>query len=104
MKSVPFEPLDPGLYREPVRRALAEDLGQGDLTTAITIDAAQQARGVIVAKAPLVIAGLAVAGETFAQLDPVATFQTHVNDGDLCAPGQVVAEVVGLARALLVQR
>jgi len=27
MKSVPFAPLDPALYREAVRRALAEDLG-----------------------------------------------------------------------------
>jgi hypothetical protein len=33
MKSVPFGPLDPGAYREIVRRALAEDLGWGDVTT-----------------------------------------------------------------------
>ena len=32
MKRVPFEPLDPGAYREIVRRALAEDFGWGDVT------------------------------------------------------------------------
>ena len=39
MKTVPFEPLDPALYRETVRRALAEDLGWGDVTTEATVDA-----------------------------------------------------------------
>ncbi len=33
MKPVPFAPLEPALYRELVRRALAEDLGWGDVTT-----------------------------------------------------------------------
>ena len=37
MKSVPFAPLEPGLYREIVRRALAEDLGWGDVTTEATV-------------------------------------------------------------------
>ena len=32
MRAVPFEPLDPGMYRELVRRALAEDFGWGDVT------------------------------------------------------------------------
>ena len=44
MKSVPFEPLDPGLYREIVRRALAEDLGWGDVTTEATVAAELRAR------------------------------------------------------------
>ena len=38
MKSVPFEPLDPSVYRGIVRRALAEDLGWGDVTTEATVD------------------------------------------------------------------
>ena len=33
MRPVPFEPLDPGVYRELVRRTLAEDFGWGDVTT-----------------------------------------------------------------------
>ena len=38
MRSVPFAPLDPALYREAVRRALAEDLGWGDVTTEATVE------------------------------------------------------------------
>jgi len=50
VKPVPFEPLDPGLYRELVRRALAEDFGWGDVTTEGVIDAQQKARAIILAK------------------------------------------------------
>jgi nicotinate-nucleotide pyrophosphorylase len=52
VKAVPFEPLDPGMYRELVRRALAEDFGWGDVTTEAIIDREQKARGVIIAKSP----------------------------------------------------
>ena len=101
MKSVPFEPMDPGLYREPVRRALAEDLGWGDVTTEATVPANQSARGVILAKSRCVIAGLDVAAEAFRQLDPAATFDVKRPDGSCCEPGDVVAEVRGTASAML---
>ena len=67
MKVVPFEPLDPGMYRELVRRALAEDFGWGDVTTETIIDREQKARGVIVAKATCVIAGIDIAADAFRQ-------------------------------------
>ena len=70
MRSVPFAPLEPALYREAVRRALAEDLGWGDVTTEATVDPLLRARGVILAKCDCVIAGLDVAAEAFSQLDP----------------------------------
>ncbi len=101
MKSVPFEPLDPALYREAVRRALAEDLGWGDVTTDATVDPDLKARGVILAKAPCVIAGLDVAAEVFHQLDPAAAFHARHADGDRCQAGEVAAEVRGAAGAML---
>jgi nicotinate-nucleotide pyrophosphorylase (carboxylating) len=101
MKSVPFGPLEPGLYREIVRRALAEDLGWGDVTTEATVNADQRARGIILAKSPCVLAGLDLAAETYRQLDPAVTFTAHRQDGNLCAPGDVVAEVRGAAAAML---
>jgi len=88
-------------YRGLVRDALAEDRGQGDATSAATITAGQRARGVIVAKAPIVIAGLAVAAETFAQADPAAVFEVRWADGAHVEAGEVVATVTGDARALL---
>ena len=101
MKSVPFAPLDPALYREAVRRALAEDLGWGDVTTEATVDPGLRARGVIMAKSDCVIAGLDVAAEAFRQLDPGAVFHCSASDGKRCAPGTVVADVRGSAAAML---
>ena len=56
-----MKPLDPALYRDLVRRALEEDLGAGDVTTEATVPAGQRARGMFLAKATLVLAGLDVA-------------------------------------------
>ena len=101
MKAVPFEPLDPGLYRELVRRALAEDFGWGDVTTETIIDRTQKARGVITVKSSCVLAGVDVAGEAFRQMDPAVQITVNRPDGTRCEPGTAVAEVRGLAAALL---
>jgi nicotinate-nucleotide pyrophosphorylase (carboxylating) len=101
VKQIPFGPLEPGSYREVVRRALAEDLGWGDITTEATVDPALRARGVILAKSDCVIAGLDVAAEAFRQLDPAASFSVRAADGSRCASGAVVAEVRGAAGAML---
>ena len=101
MKQVPFEPLDPGIYRELVRRALAEDFGWGDVTTEGVIDAQLKARAVILAKAPCVIAGLDIASEAFRQMDPGVAITVHHADGSWCEPGTIVAEYRGHASSLL---
>ena len=101
MRSVPFAPLDPGLYREIVRRALAEDLGWGDVTTEATVAAGLKARGVVLAKSPCVVAGVDVAAEAFRQLDPAVVFTVRKGDGSSCAPGDIVAEVSGSAASML---
>lgn len=101
MKPVPFEPLEPGVYREVVRRALAEDFGWGDVTTEAVIDRAQKARGVIQAKRRCVIAGLEIASEAFRQLDPGVAVVVHCKDGSVCDAGAIVAEYRGQAAALL---
>ena len=101
MKRVPLEPLDPGHFRELVRRALAEDLGWGDVTTEATVDRDRRGRGVILSKCECVIAGLDIAAEAFRQLDPGVQITMHRKDGDACAPGDEVAVIVGGAPALL---
>jgi nicotinate-nucleotide pyrophosphorylase (carboxylating) len=101
VKAVPFEPLDPGLYRELVRRALAEDFGWGDVTTETIVDRKQKARGVITAKSSCVLAGLDVAAEAFRQMDPAVQIRVNRPDGTRCEPGTEVAEVRGVAAALL---
>lgn len=101
MKRVPLEPLDPGVYRELVRRALAEDFGWGDVTTEAVISRDQKAHAYIQAKSRCILAGLEVATEAFRQLDPAATITVYRHDGDLCEPGTKVADMNGQAAALL---
>jgi nicotinate-nucleotide pyrophosphorylase (carboxylating) len=95
-------PLDPALYRDIVRRALEEDVRDGDITTDATVASSVQARGVFLVKAPCVLAGLEVAFETFRLLEPSVGVEARRNDGESCAAGDEIATVHGSARALLV--
>jgi len=95
-------PLDPGVYRDVVRRALDEDLKGGDITTEAIVSVKQRARGVFLIKADCVLAGLDIALETFLQIDPAMKIELHKRDGHVCRAGDTVAKLVGSARALLV--
>ena len=88
-------------YEDIVRRALAEDVGLGDRTTAATVKAGQLAHGRFVAKDSLVVAGLDVAAETFRQLDPSVVIEVNWGDGSHVEAGDVIAVVSGNARAML---
>jgi len=81
-------------------RALAEDIGAGDLTAGL-IDAARQARAQVLARESAIVCGSAWVEATVRQLDPQAQLLWHVKDGERCEAGQVVFEVRGQARALL---
>jgi nicotinate-nucleotide pyrophosphorylase (carboxylating) len=96
-----IDPLAPDLYQDIVRRALDEDIRDGDITTAATVSASQRARGVFLVKANCVVAGLHVAFETFRQLDAAVRVTSRKQDGDRCDAGEEIAEVVGSAAALL---
>jgi len=95
-------PIDPADYRDVVRRALDEDVRDGDITTEATVAATVQARGVFLIKAPCVLAGLDVAFETFRLLEPSVRVEARKGDGDACAAGEEIATVFGSARALCV--
>jgi nicotinate-nucleotide pyrophosphorylase (carboxylating) len=83
-----------------VARALAEDLGAGDVTTEATVPEGARARAAITQKAPGVIFGLDVAEEVFRTLDPEAGFERAVAEGVWRDSGPVLT-VEGRARALL---
>jgi nicotinate-nucleotide pyrophosphorylase (carboxylating) len=89
------------MYREVVRRTLAEDFGWGDVTTETVIDRNQKAHAVMLAKAPCVIAGLDIASEAFRQMDPAIAITVHCGDGERCASGATIAEYRGYAAAML---
>lgn len=95
------DPLAPEAYRDLVRQALAEDRGKGDATSAATITIGARARGTIVAKSDIVVAGLDVAAEVFRQRDPETVFEVRWGDGSRVQSGEVIAIVHGDAHALL---
>lgn len=97
-----FEPLVVEDYRDLVRRALEEDVGRGDITTTGTIDGGRLVRAVLLAKSRCVLAGLEIALEAFRQLDPSIAVTVHHEDGSLCEPDTLVAEIEGRADALLI--
>lgn len=95
------ESIDPVLYRDLVRRALAEDLGTGDITTAAIVPATRLADGVFVAKSPLTLAGIEIARAVCVEVDAGIQFEPRHRDGDTVAPGVELAIVHGRAVSLL---
>ena len=83
-----------------VRRALAEDVGDGDATTEATVPADARARARIVQKAPGVIFGLDAAEAVFRELDADVRVERRVAEGEWREGGEVL-EAEGSARALL---
>jgi nicotinate-nucleotide pyrophosphorylase (carboxylating) len=86
---------------ELVRRALAEDIGRGDVTTEATIPPDTRATGRILAREAGVIAGLPVAELAFRLLDQAVIFEPVARDGAHIAAGETLARLAGDARVLL---
>jgi nicotinate-nucleotide pyrophosphorylase (carboxylating) len=83
-----------------VARALAEDVGSGDVTSEATVDPSIRAHARIRQKSPGVVYGLQVAALTFRQLDPDAEIIFTGPEGEWRDDGPVM-EIIGSARALL---
>jgi len=81
--------------------ALQEDIGSGDITTDNLVDEALVGSGIIVAKEPLVIAGLDIARKVFRRLDANIEFKSDYNDGDDIKIGATVLAMHGRLRPLL---
>jgi nicotinate-nucleotide pyrophosphorylase (carboxylating) len=88
------------LIRAAVARALAEDIGTGDVTTAATVDEHARGRALIIQKAPGVVFGLDATEATFAALDPDVRTERLAPEGEWREGGPVL-RVEGSARALL---
>ena len=93
----------PDILIEPViRAALAEDLGRaGDVTAQACIPEGTRMRAVFAARKPGVLAGIACVRLSVLALDPKATVDLKLEDGDAFAAGTILAEVEADARALL---
>jgi nicotinate-nucleotide pyrophosphorylase (carboxylating) len=93
--------LDAPAYRDLLKSFLSEDMGAGDVTTETTVSSAQRARGELIAKAPLVLAGIELFAEVFRLLDVTAETENICQDGEELAPGKIPVRIRATARALL---
>jgi nicotinate-nucleotide pyrophosphorylase (carboxylating) len=84
-----------------IQQALAEDVGDGDVTTLATVPPDLHDQGTLIAKAPGVVAGLAVARQVFQTVDPQVQFDAQLADGEAVTRGVAIATVRGPAQALL---
>ncbi len=84
-----------------VRRALAEDVGSGDVTAIATVPPGTRAVARITLKAPGVLSGFAPAAATFVACDPDVELRWHVGEGERLEPGSLVLTATGDAAALL---
>ncbi|MCD6225226.1 MAG: carboxylating nicotinate-nucleotide diphosphorylase [Deltaproteobacteria bacterium] len=82
--------------------ALQEDIGTGDITTENLIDFEIRGRGILIAREPLVIAGIDVAQRVFEILDTEIKTESSFNDGELLVDQEVIMSVEGPLRTLLV--
>jgi len=84
-----------------VHRALAEDIGSGDVTSQWILPPEMGVRGCFLAKAQGVLAGLEVVRQVFQQVDERIAFQARLKDGDALSKGDIVATVEGPAASIL---
>ncbi|WP_291008135.1 carboxylating nicotinate-nucleotide diphosphorylase [Hydrogenophaga sp.] len=88
------------LAQADVARALAEDVGAGDLTAAL-VAPTRRAKARIVARESAVICGVPWVEAALAACDAQAKLTWHVLEGQRCEAEQVVLEIEGNAQALL---
>ncbi len=92
--------IDSAQIADDVSRALAEDIGAGDVSARlIPIDLVM--RGHILSREPCTLAGLAWAEAAFRRVSNRIEITWHVRDGDPVAAGDYLCTIEGPARALL---
>ncbi len=88
-------------WRPLLELALAEDLGPGDLTTPLVVEADRTGTAVIESRQDLVVCGLDIAAEVFRAIDPDLGFEFRTRDGARARAGEPLAVVTGRMRAIL---
>jgi len=94
--------LPPAVIADIVSRALAEDIGSGDITTESTVASNRVGHALMLSKAAGVICGLEIAREAFRQVDSTVRFSAKLADGDrVTGKREVIAEIDGNAAGIL---
>ena len=86
---------------DPIDLALHEDVGAGDVTTALLVPADRRAQARILAREKAVIAGTMTAAEVFRRVDPALKVSVELTDGSAVLGGETILKVQGAARSIL---
>ncbi|MCC6346734.1 MAG: carboxylating nicotinate-nucleotide diphosphorylase [Nitrospirales bacterium] len=89
------------MFRETIRRALQEDIGQGDITSFLIIPEEREAGARLIAKEDFILAGMPFVEEVFRAIDPEVRVTVHMPEGFALRRGDIIAEIAGRARSLL---
>lgn len=92
--------MSPVSIKEEVRRALAEDIGTGDITTTL-IPATTKITATIICRETAILCGISWFNEVFHQLDADIAIDWTKADGDFVPANQIICTLHGLARPLL---
>lgn len=84
-----------------IRLALAEDIGPGDVTSAL-VPEDRKGRATLLAKQGLVLAGTEAFSAVYREVDPEVSVTWSAKDGDSVKTGDVVGAVEGASRSLLI--
>jgi nicotinate-nucleotide pyrophosphorylase (carboxylating) len=94
------DPPPPDYIEDSVRRALAEDIGNGDLTATL-VPEASVVRARLIAREDAVLCGIAWVDAVFRQIDPRVRAHWEARDTDAIRANQVLCRLDGPARGLL---
>jgi nicotinate-nucleotide pyrophosphorylase (carboxylating) len=84
-----------------IDQLLAEDLGSGDVTSNVVLDPEAELSAHMVAREPLVVAGIELAEALFLRQDPGAAVDLLLTEGDQAPAGESLMRIAGNARSLL---
>ena len=84
-----------------VELAVSEDIGAGDATTPLVVEAGRQGAAIIEARQPLVVCGLEIAFAVFREIDSQIRLRADVRDGARAEPGDILTTVRGDLRGIL---
>lgn len=90
------------LYKDIVKNALLEDIGNGDITTLYSVSPKKRGEAYIIAKDSGIIAGLPVAIEVFYQVDDTLEINELKKDGDEINFGDKILTIKGKLSSILI--
>lgn len=85
-----------------IRRALAEDIGDGDHTTLSTIPSSARGKARLLVKQEGILAGVEIARKVFAHVDASLTFTKLLDDGAVIKPGDIAFYIEGTSRSITI--